>query len=521
MGVADNLSRRHFLGVAGATGVGLLAAACSSGKPSSGSASGTAAARRGGSVNIAQATDINAASLFGENSPNLPFGRLLFNTLTEYDHKTLKPQPSLAKSWQTSSDGLTVTMQLRDDVKYHSGRPFGPDDVIASVQAQVDPKTVAQLKSTAKLITDVSATGPNEVTFRLSQPASNFFDLCEIMFMIDKESLPDLLQSKNFVGTGPFKFKDYTPGSSISFTRNTQYWKPGRPYLDEATLHFITQAQAMTAALRTNQQQIAFDLDPTDSNQLKQYGFNFVPMDSQDAVYYIGCNVKVPPLDNKMFRQAISWAVNRDRVLSESLNGVGFVSSIPWAKSSPAYDGAAAGHYKHDPAKAKQLLQASGVADTTLQLAVNTATPTLVNAAQVVQFDLKQAGFNVDIVPLQQADFVNHLTNGTLPGLWMSFHGFQQVQPATLITSAFPFNASKNASNFSDPAYTALADSVWKAKTPDEAKKISGDITSYLLDQQFVVELVTSSHTWTSSNRLQNYSYSMFDYLNLDDAYLS
>jgi len=103
----------------------------------------------------------------------------------------------------------------------------------------------------------------------------------------------------------------------------------------------------------------------------------------------------------------------------------------------------------------------------------------------------------------------------------VNVHGFGQMHPATLVVSAFPFNAAKNASNFHDPRYTAAVNEAWTA-TNDRAQRAAyRKVTGVLLEEQFVADCVLTSGTYAGVPAFRDFSYNMYDYLNFDDATLS
>jgi peptide/nickel transport system substrate-binding protein len=104
--------------------------------------------------------------------------------------------------------------------------------------------------------------------------------------------------------------------------------------------------------------------------------------------------------------------------------------------------------------------------------------------------------------------------------MFLTGHGFGQLNPATLLTGAFPFNSAKNASSFDNQQYKDLAGKVmFNPGKPDP--QLLGQVNDFLLDQQFVSDLVTGSHTFATSSRLHGLSYTMLDYIDLDNAYLT
>jgi peptide/nickel transport system substrate-binding protein len=348
------------------------------------------------------------------------------------------------------------------------------------------------------------------------------FDLFEMMIMVDHETYPDLLKGSKFIGTGPFVMSNYQPGTGFTLKRNPDYWVPNRPYLDGIDMQVITQSSSAVAALKSGQAQLALDLAPLDAASLgSSEGFKLVQSDAFDAVYYLGQNVSVKPLDNPKVRQAIAWAIDRDRILNQVLGKVGYTSSLPWAKSSPAYDATKRDTYHLDLAKAKSLLSSAGATGASVDIYYNAGFAPNAQIAEIVQFGLTQAGLKVNPKPTQAADFFTLLSGKGIPGLFVNVHGFGQIEPATLVKGAFPFNAAKNAEQFTSSTYSQLAEQAWTATDPGSAKAAYSKVSDLLLEQQFVTDLVVSAHTYAISSSVQGLGWTMFDYLELDDASLA
>jgi peptide/nickel transport system substrate-binding protein len=520
MKLIPHLHGRSGLAVTAVLGCGVLAlSGCRSAANSQQQDSGP---RKGGTLNIVQSADIAPSTFLSQNNPNFSVIRTVFNTLTADDHHSLQPQPELATSWKVSPDKKAVTVNLRDGVTFHSGRAFTADDVIFTIKAMRRPDVPAQLKHVAMAITDMKADDPHTVTLRLAQPVSNLFDLFEVMPIVDKNTFTDLLAGKKFVGTGPFQVVKYTPGSGVDLKKYAGYWQKGHPFLDGVHISVQSQSQSMLSSLRAGQSQLALDLAPLDTAAIKNDpGFKVIASDANDAVYYVASNVTMPPLNNRAVRQGIAWAIDRNRILKQALGGIGRTSSLPWSPTSPAFDPQKAGTYSQNTAKAKQLLGQAGAAGKPVKVAFNAGFATNKSIAEIVQFNLKAAGLKAQLVPLQAPDFFAKLGSGDMPGLFVNVHGFGQLSPATLIKGAFPFNADKNASNFDSGEYRTIAKQLWTATDDTAAKAAYTRINDFLLDQQFVSDLVVSAHTFTISTKLKGLRYTMYDYLDLDDAYLT
>ncbi|MCX5241194.1 ABC transporter substrate-binding protein [Streptomyces prunicolor] len=511
------ISRRSLLAAIGVGGALLTVPACRSAADESTKSSGTA--KKGGTLKIAQSADIAPATLFGQNNPNFTLARTVFNTLTQYDHKTLEPKPSLAESWTQTEDGKSITLKLRKGVTFHSGRAFTSADVRFALENLTKDTTASQLKHVALAISKITEVDAHTITLTLAHPVSNLFDLFEILLIVDKESIDDLLKGTRIIGTGPFEVASYTPGTGFELKRNDAYWKKGAPLLDAVEVSVVGQSASMVSSLRSGGTHLLVDVAPLDAASIKSDDqFEVTVSDAHDSGFYIASNVKVQPLDDKRVRQAVAWAVDRDRVLSQVLGGIGTVTSLPWATNSPAYDKAKAAHYTRDLRKAKALIKAAGAGGKTVKVVYNAGLATNAKIAEIVQYDLTQIGLKAQAEPLQAADFLAKLQAGELPGLFINGHGFGQLHPATLVKGAFPFNADKNASNFDSAKYRELADQLWQATTDTAAKEAADAVNDLLLEEQFVSDLVASSHTFTITKKVQGLGWTMYDYLDLDQT---
>lgn len=504
------LSRRRLLQL-GAVGTALTVAGCRAAKDQP-----TGSTTR--HLTIAQTGVIDGQFRVNQATPDTSWRRLAYNRLTAYDHATLKPRPELATAWKTSKDGREVTLSLRDDVKWHSGRPFEASDVVFTLQKMDDPRFSFQWMT--KLM-DADAPDKTTVRFRLKQPLSNLFDLFELMAILDKESIAEFEKGTRFVGTGPFKVKALNPNDSMELVKNTGYWRPGQPKLDGVTIRMLTDEQAAVASIRTNQSQLALNLVPRDVIAVaKEPGVSLTKYSTYGEGLYIGANVKVSPLDRKEVRQAINYAVDRNRIVREVLQNIGFPSSAPWGKTSPAYSAESADRYTHDPAKAKRLLAEAGASGAHIVLQYPLSTAIAAAAAPIIEFSLKQVGLEVESRGIGAADAEQRFAKRNYDGLWLSVAGYNTLNPVDPIYTSVPYKpAPDNLFNFSDPRYGRLAAAALSARTHQAQKTAYDAVTRYLLDQAFCVDYALTTAT-ALTRGLRNWGYTLFDELVLDEATL-
>ncbi|MFI6874563.1 ABC transporter substrate-binding protein [Streptomyces sp. NPDC050400] len=522
----DAPTRRTTLRAAGggAALLGLGLAGCRSAVSDSKSAGagGTSdAPRRGGTLDIAINADFTPALLFTQTGQSLQ-NRLVFNTLTRYDD-SLRPQPELATSWTYAKDGRSITLRLRDDVTYHDGRKFTADDVVFAVKNLQNPLRAAQLRATALAVSGFEKRGDHELVLKLKHPVANLFDLFEFMIITDPDSVEQAVAGKKLNGTGPFKLAKWSPGTGLSLTRNADYWQPGRPYLDRVELRVVAQAEALLSSLRTGQSQLSYDvpgktlasLASDGTLRTKEYAVG-------GGAAYLGVNTTVKPLDDPTVRHALAWAVDRERLVKQTLGGYGFASAAPWPKSSPAYTEANRTHYTYDPGKARELLKSAGHSRLDLPL-LHVNTPGETANAESVQYDLKQIGVHTTLEPTDPAVSQKKLISQGMPALWVQGHGFAQVQPSTLAVSAYPFNEAKNTSKYRSEEYTAIVRKAWTGTglSGSASRALYQEISDVLLDAAFVIDLAVRGRVETASTKLHGVTINKFAYLNLDNAYLA
>jgi peptide/nickel transport system substrate-binding protein len=152
--------------------------------------------------------------------------------------------PDLASEWSWDEDKTQLTFRLREGIKWHDGKPFTAKDVLctwdlltgkSSEKLRINPR-----KAWYRNLEEVTANGDFEVTFRLKRPQPAFIALLASGFspVYPCHVSPRDMRSHP-IGTGPFKFVEFKPNESIKVTRNPDYWKKGRPYLDGIEFQII------------------------------------------------------------------------------------------------------------------------------------------------------------------------------------------------------------------------------------------------------------------------------------------
>lgn len=472
---APRIARRTFF-KGSLLGAGLLVVGCGTGSDS-GAGSGSSAK----TLRIGIPTDVELAKAQMFVASNQPLRRTVFDYLIDKNPDGTY-RPALATEWEWNDDRTRLVLTLRDGVTFHTGRDFGADDVLASIEAARREESSAQAKKILARASSVEKTGPAEVTVGFSDPFPGYLDALAMLPIIDSETYADITKGEQVVGTGPFTWKSWVPGREIEMVRNDSYWD-GKPLLGELRFRVISESEAMIAAMRSGELDLVNRMTPRDATRLPEDRFSVDSTQGFDV--YVGANTTAPPLDDVRVRQAVAYALDRQRIAEQVYSGLAEPSSVPWSGSIPGVTKEQTAHYSYDVAKAKALLQEAGAAGATVGLTSFAADPAYAAVEEIVQFGLEEVGLTVNSEATDQAQFTKHLQAGDFPGLWVAPIALTTMGPATALMTALPLTVGKNTHNVDDPKYGSLIEDLISAPSDDEQAAATRALTDYMLEQAF------------------------------------
>jgi peptide/nickel transport system substrate-binding protein len=320
--------------------------------------------------------------------------------------------PGLAESWEISEDGKSYTFKLRSGVKFHDGTDFNAEDVKFSLERAIAPDTVNAQKGLFAQIGTVEVVDLATVKITLKQPQGGFlYNLgWGDAVMVGAESVAT--NKEKPVGTGPFRFEKWARGSSITLVKNPVYW--GEPVsLEKAEFRIIPDAAAAVPALLSGDVQ-AFPNAPVGDalDQIKADTRLKVVIGSTEGETILSMNNKKAPFDNKLVRQAISYALNREEIIAgASEGGLGIPIGSHFAPHNPAYTDLT-GTYPHDLEKAKALLKEAGF-ENGITATLKMPPPQYARrGGEVVAAELAQIGINVELIPVEWAQWLEQVFTG-------------------------------------------------------------------------------------------------------------
>lgn len=365
-------------------------------------------------------------TLYNVNTVSLTAGNVINNYFLErlvYFDADGAPQPWLASGWEVSADQKVITFALRDGIMFHDGTPFDAAAVAAHFSTILDPATASPQLANMGPLTSVEATGPMEVTFTYSETfAPAFSAIAGAGGGINSPSAVAAAgesYGRAPVGTGPFIFERWLPGTLIEMRRNPDYQQfrsdvknQSLPHVERIVLNVIQEEGVAQAALETGELSAAGLSADTIPIFADNPDFNTVLNKSSGNLVFVEFNQQEPPFDNADFRRAIGYAVDREAAVLAAWAGYGGAALSPLSAAIPGFDAAVADKLgtPYNPEKAAEILDGLGWVDSNgdgtrdkdgqeaeFRFLSYAGFTHIDRTMQVIQASLKDIGISVDL----------------------------------------------------------------------------------------------------------------------------
>lgn len=420
--IPAQVSRRGFLVGAGVLGLGTMAlgpflAACGVASETSGANAEMDKIRKGGTLTFA----IDGTNGVLDPSVYTTLGDWLgvdavSDGLTVGDFTNGGWTPGLAETLETSDDGLSVTMRLREAVAFHDGSILTAQDVLRSLNRQIvdgDPTLPANSSrplrgATARNILEITADDELTVRFRLERPDTVFpARLSHISARILSGAALDAQGSaigENLVGTGAFKVASLAPQQSITLDAFPEYWG-GSPVIDRLVLQQVVDSASLNAGLQSGQVNASSFVVHSAAKSLEANPDVTVYDTPKGVNIFVMMNVTSPLLADLDVRKAINLCIDRATIVDNAFFGyaeepVGYTLS----STKVGHDPSLADLSTYDVAAAKALVESAGATGKAVSLIAqnNGWYP---RAAQILEENLKAIGLVPDIELLDAGSF--------------------------------------------------------------------------------------------------------------------
>ena len=493
-----SLDRRRFL--ATSAGYGSLAMAAFE--------AGAQTPRKGGIMRISVDQAVAKLNpLVTRVNPEYMVSELLYSALTRL-RVDMSVEPDLALSWTSSADLLEWIFTLRQGVVFHDGSPCTADDVVATFEAILDPKTASPARQNVGPIAKVAARNDTTVVFTLSAP---FADLPVTLAYTNAKVIPaSVIKSglakldRAAVGTGPFKLVSYEGDRKIVVARNEAYYDKARPYLDRIDILVYPDSTAEGSALIAGDTDMISTLPPTEFARLqKAKGVNALRVPSgQFCNVNFGCDQK--PFNDVRVRQALAFTIDRAAMVDFVTEGFGTTGDDTPMNSAYRYHSPQVAK-KPDIAKAKALLAAAGYPngiDTTM--IASDRPPVRTQLAVAMREMAKPAGFRINVETMPHATYLDQVWKKG--SFYVGFYNMQATADAIfalLYTSDSAWNETRwNNAAFDKVVQTARAtvDQSKRKALYAEAQKLMYNETPSIIPIFF--DLLAAQRDWVQGYQL-------------------
>ncbi|HET6347580.1 MAG TPA: peptide ABC transporter substrate-binding protein [Candidatus Krumholzibacteria bacterium] len=302
---------------------------------------------------------------------------LLFSKFVKYDdHFQLVPDllteiPTL-QNGGISADHRTYTYHMRSDARWHDGVPVTSADARFTYEIIMDPQVNVESREGWDVVDSVATPDEHTIVFHLKRPypdfvSETFYDEAVLPEHLLKNSRGELFHSAKFhhapIGSGPFKFESWVPGSHLTLVANHDYYGEG-PYLDQIIFKFVPNENALLVQLKTGEIDMFDNANINFMSQLKNIPGIRVYQTPMLMYEHLDFNTEQPILKDQRVRRALSYATNKQEIADRIYDGLVKVAALDEFDASGYFAPEAAARATFDPAKARRLLHDAGWTDT-------------------------------------------------------------------------------------------------------------------------------------------------------------
>ncbi|MBX3499865.1 MAG: ABC transporter substrate-binding protein [Alphaproteobacteria bacterium] len=412
----------------------------------------------------------------------------------------------LAESWEWKENPPRVEIKLRKGIMFPEkqgvmkAREFVADDVVFSFnRLNGSPR---RIKDYFAHVEKVEATDKHTVVFTFKDYFAEWdyrFGWGYFSVIMPKEVVDaGATNWKNVVGTGPFQLGDFVQGNSNTYTRNPNYWDKetigGKqyqlPYLDKVVYRTIKDEATWISALRTGKLDMleAIRWQNVDSLKKSAPQLQWNRWLNQSGTF-MAFQVDQKPFDDVRVRRALNMAVNKQEIVKAYYNGHAELFAYPMHPDYVGYfeplesmPDSVKELFTYDPAKAKKLLAEAGHPNGfSFKVQVCACNPDHMDLLPLIAAYLEQIGVKIEIQPMEYAAFLSAMTTRKMtPGYFMN-NG--HTNPTTTIRKSFTTGQQWNPSGWSDKAYDARMDEVYRTRDESKRQAMLKEMTREILDK--------------------------------------
>jgi peptide/nickel transport system substrate-binding protein len=343
----------------------------------------------------------------------------IYNGLVQYDQRTNAIVPDLAESHEVSTDGTVWTFRLRQGVVWHKNYgEMTSDDVRFSLERVLDPATGSLYRGQLASIKEVQAPDPMTVRIVLNEPNSGFLHkVCAFNqgWIVSRRAVTEIGErySMNPIGTGPFMFDRWTPGSEVRLVANPSYFG-GEPALGDVIFRIVRDETAAAIALENRELDIFYALQSPDviERLRRAQGVTVLDRPANNTVNLV-LNTTIGPLRDVRVRHAMAHAINRRALIDGFFRGTKFEATSVLTPTFQEFTEEGVPRYPFDLDRARALLREAGVSNFRFEITTVALNP-FDRFPVALANDLQQVGIQATVRVLERGAYVQARSSGNV-----------------------------------------------------------------------------------------------------------
>jgi peptide/nickel transport system substrate-binding protein len=329
----------------------------------------------------------------------------------------------LAESWKAVDD-KTWEFKLRPGITFPDGEPLDAAAVKWNIERIMNPATQSRNRTLYAQISKVDVIDASTVHVVTAEPFPVLPAQMTMLFLMPPKWTQTHNPAVEASGTGPYEIVSYRSGDRIVLKARPGYYG-NKPVFDDVTLRMIPENSVRVAALRAGEVDFARNIAPTDVEQIKAGGKATGGWTPSIRTMVVKMDTTKPPFNNKMLREAVNYAIDRDAIIKGFYNGWSQVASCQILTDRYFGYNSDLKPVKYDPEKAMDLIAKSGVSNPTAVFEVPVGQYLLgTEIAQIIAAQLQAVGFNIQFKESEYASWITRYTNNGIAPLTFMGHAW-------------------------------------------------------------------------------------------------
>ena len=470
------------------------------------------------------------------------FEPLVDEDLTKPSAQAVVPalRPGLATSWELSPDGTVYSFHIRPNVKFHDGTPLDAAAVEFNIRRMwdksfqyYDAKAAGQTTFVWQQLKSIATPDPMTIALTMKQAFEPFVRLLAqggsgstgIMSPTSIKQYGNDNVGEHPVGTGPFKFVDRVRGQRITLARNDDYWGT-KPHLDKVVFRPLPDPSSRVASLRANEVDMIAVPPPDSVASLEQSGFQ-LSEGAPPHVWYLSFNFSDPIMKNKLVRQAINLAIDRQGMATNLLKDTVKPAYDVQAPANAAYV-ANTEAYGYKPDKAKQLLAQAGYPNgfsTVMMTSVDGSGQIIpVPMAEYIQQNLAKVGIQIQLRTTEWISYLSKWAQGTPTGVGWAQQSWGMTTPYWLYiatSSSLKAPNGPNVGGYSNPQLDQVMQQAITATTEAGAVEKWKEANRIVTDDAAIAPIVNDKAPYILSSKVHGFVSASEEWYDLNTVWLS